>query len=194
MGCGPADKAGGRGCAAEPQALTSTCSRQPPSRLRESSLVSTAACGPGCSQGQRGLVTCWPFMCGLANGGDTASCTPQGRLRKGSALRCAGMWTPSCAPTPTQRGHTHAHMLTCALSLHTGKLQVSYELRTQKHTEAQTQTDPCVDTLPWPQNRHVNVCLKYMCPKMGSLPRTHAASTPSSITAFTYELWAGVHW
>lgn len=75
-GYGPADEAAGKDRSAEPQALTSTCSRLPPPRLRESSLVSAAACGPGCSQGRRGLVTCcWPFMLwmatqtGLANSG-----------------------------------------------------------------------------------------------------------------------------
>lgn len=126
----------GRGCTSEPQALASTCCRQPPPRLRESSLVSTAACGPGCSRGQRGLVTCcWPFMLCTATQapgwtcrwcvcvwGGSATCTPQGRVGKVSALRCAGVYadTHTCSQSHTARSHTciPAHFQTCA-HLHT---------------------------------------------------------------------------
>lgn len=103
----------GTDCSAEPQALTSTCSRQPPPCLRESSLVSAAACGPGCSQGQRGLVTCrWPFTLqrlDLPVVGNSATHTSQG---KDSALEYMCMRAPTHAPTSTRHGHPPAYMLT----------------------------------------------------------------------------------
>lgn len=149
----------GRSSAVEPQALTSTCSRQPPPRLRESSLVSTAACGPGCSQGQRGLVTCcWAFMLwmatqtGLANGGGLSHTHFSGRGLCARVCRLC-TWTPTRAPTSTGRGYTPAYMLTfrrVRISMHRQMTGATCAQKTEAHRGANT---------PRPmhaQNRHVN--------------------------------------
>lgn len=179
----------GKDRSAEPQALTSTCSRQPPPRLRESSLVSAAACGPGCSQGQRGLVTCcWPFMLwmatqtGLANGGGLSHThfSGQGLCTRGHRL-C--VLTPIYAPASTQHSHMTAYMLSDVCSSPClGRWQVLCVLRTQKHTEAQMQQThawtPCGPQTAW---------------KCVYLEHTLAQHAPLSVPAFLHESWAGVH-
>lgn len=170
-----------RGCAAELWALTSTCSRQPPPRLRESSLVSAAACGPGYSRGRRGLVThCWPFMWVATQAPGWTQPHKHLRAEYAGPGLCThadvSVYTYTCTPS--------AHMHTCLFSdlcssLHTRAWQVSYVLRTQRHRDTnadrfmQVPADSCMYLSLWAQNRHANVYLKYTCPNMCSLLRTH---------------------
>ena len=172
-----------RGCAAELWALTSTCSRQPPPRLRESSLVSTAACGPGYSRGGREALlptagpSCgWPHK--LQAGLSHINISGQSMQIQVFALRYADVSVHTYMCTPS------AHMHTCLLSelcssLHTPAWQVSYVLRTQRHRDTnadrfmQIPADSCMYLSLWAQNRYANVYLKYTCPNMCSLLRTH---------------------
>lgn len=141
----------GTDCSAEPQALTSTCSRQPPPCLRESSLVSAAACGPGCSQGQRGLVTCrWPFTLrtatatGLASGGELSHTHFSGQGLCTRVYVYAGSYTCTHFHTAWSPACIHAYFQTCA-HLYTqanDRCRVCSEHRstsTQRHKCRQTQ-------------------------------------------------------
>lgn len=145
----------GRSSAVEPQALTSTCSRQLPPRLRESSLVSTAACGPGCSQGQRGLVTCcWAFMLwmatqtGLANGGGLSHTHFSGRGLCARVCRLC-TWTPTRAPhfhRAWLHACIHAYFQTCA-HLHAQANDRCHMCSENRSTQGRkyTQTHACTE-------------------------------------------------
>lgn len=174
----------GRGCSVEPQALTSTCSRQPPPRLRESSLVSTAACGPGCSQGQRGLVTCcWPFMLrmatqtGLAKSGGLSHTHTHLRARSlHSSVWVVYSDTYTCTHFHTSWSHACIHAYRHVFISVQGRLTGAV---CAQNTEAHggTEADRPMRSM-WPRDRHINICIWNTC-DMGSLPRTHSGSTRS---------------
>lgn len=135
-----------RGCAAELRALTSTCSRQPPPRLRESSLVSAAACGPGYSRRRRGLVThCWPFMWVATQAPGWTQ--PHAHFR--AEYASPGLRTQECRCVcghlhvhPLPHTCTHAYFQTCA-HLYTHRHGRCHVCSGHRSTETPMQTDSC---------------------------------------------------
>lgn len=138
-----------RGCVAELWALTSTCSRQPPPRLRESSLVSAAACGPGYSRGRRGLVThCWPFMWVATQAPGWTQPHKHLRAEYAGPGLCTQVCRCVCVHLHVHPFHTHAHMLTfrpVLISTHTGMAGVvcAQDTEAQRHQCRQIHADPC---------------------------------------------------